>query len=336
MKTDMNTVGTNLEDRLAALMPGDPVPVPPEPRSESEISASWLGNPDEPLVSIICHTYNHEGFIEKALNGFLMQHTDFPFEIIVHDDASMDGTADVLRAYQSRFPNIIRLILQSENQFGKGVRPPNFTFPLAKGKYIALCEGDDYWIDRNKISKQAKFLEANPDYGLAYTDSLSFSEDGFLGRDFGGARRDLSKEELQKAPSIFTLTSMFRNALDVPVETNCVFYGDLFLWSRLGKFGRGKYMPDVLPSFYRVHAGGINSLIPLEQQYDRRLQTFAAIGSYYRRVGNRALEKYFLEEACNMSLLRNGISPKLAPLFKGLTTALRVVLGLFGFLRKKS
>lgn len=332
----MNTVDTNLEDRLAALKPGDPVPVPPEPRSESEIMASWLGNPDEPLVSIICHTYNHEGFIEKALNGFLMQRTDFPFEIIVHDDASVDGTADILRAYQSRYPNMVRLIIQTENQFGKGIRPPNFTFPMAKGKYIALCEGDDYWIDQNKISKQARFLEANPDYALVYTDSLSFSEDGFLGKDFGGARRDLSQEELKRSPSIFTLTTVFRNILDLPVEWNCVFYGDLFIWTRLGKFGRGKYMPDVLPSFYRVHQGGINSLVPLELQYARRLQTFAAISSYYRRVGNRELEKYFLDEVHKISFLSNGVSLKHAQFLSGLARGMRTVLGSIVSFRKKS
>ncbi len=332
----MKTVDSNLESRLANLKPGDAVPVPPEPRNENEIKESWCGNPDEPLVSIVCHTYNHERFIKKALDGFLMQRTDFPFEIIVHDDASIDGTADILKAYQSRYPSIIRLILQTENQFSQGVRPPNFTFPMAKGKYIALCEGDDYWIDQKKISRQTEFLEANLDYVLTYTDSISFTEGQFWGKDFGGARRDLTREELQKSPSIFTLTVVFRNVLDVPAEANCVFYGDLFMWTRLGSHGKGKYMSDVLPSFYRVHEGGINSLVPIDQQYARRIQTFAAISSYYRRVGNKELEKFFLREVRNISFFRMGISLKLMPLLRGLSVGFKAVFGVFGFLRKKS
>ena len=125
-----------------------------------------------PLVSICCITFNHEKYIGQTLEGFLMQKTNFPFEILIHDDASTDATASIIRAYEAKFPHIIKPIYQTENQFSKGIRSMYgvFNFPRASGKYIAMCEGDDYWIDENKLQSQADFLEQNKDYGLIHSD----------------------------------------------------------------------------------------------------------------------------------------------------------------------
>ena len=125
-----------------------------------------------PLVSICCITFNHEKYIDQTLEGFLMQKTNFSFEILIHDDASTDATADIIREYEAKYPNIIKPIYQTENQFSKGIRSMYgvFNFPRATGKYIAMCEGDDYWIDENKLQSQADFLEQNEDYGLIHSD----------------------------------------------------------------------------------------------------------------------------------------------------------------------
>ena len=99
-----------------------------------------------PLVSICCITYNHAPYIRQCLDGFMMQQTNFTFEVLIHDDASTDGTADIIREYESKYPDIIKPIYQTENQYSKGVKvSATFNFPRAKGKYIAMCEGDDYW-----------------------------------------------------------------------------------------------------------------------------------------------------------------------------------------------
>ena len=121
-----------------------------------------------PLVSISCITYNHAPYIRECLEGFLMQKTNFPFEILIHDDASTDGTADIIREYQTKYPDIIKPILQTENQYSKGIRgiSAKFNFPRALGKYIALCEGDDFWTDPKKLQIQFDFMEAHPDYSL--------------------------------------------------------------------------------------------------------------------------------------------------------------------------
>lgn len=120
-----------------------------------------------PLVSIVCITYNHEPFIRQCLDGFMMQKTNFKFEVLINDDASTDKTADIIREYETKYPDIIKSIYQTENQYSKGNHPWfDILFPITKGKYIALCEGDDYWIDPLKLQKQVDFLEKNPEYVL--------------------------------------------------------------------------------------------------------------------------------------------------------------------------
>ena len=115
-------------------------------------------------VTVICLTYNHVRYIRDALEGFVSQKADFLFEVIVHDDASTDGTADIVREYQARYPGIIRPVFQKENQYSRGVSiPKTFLFPLVRGEYVALCEGDDYWTDPRKLQKQVRALEACPD-----------------------------------------------------------------------------------------------------------------------------------------------------------------------------
>ena len=117
------------------------------------------------MVSVICTAYNHEKYIRDALEGFVMQKTNFKYEVIIHDDASTDKTADIIREYAAKFPNIIVPIFQKENQHSKKISITNtFIVPKIRGKYIAICEGDDYWTDQNKLQRQVDFLEANDEY----------------------------------------------------------------------------------------------------------------------------------------------------------------------------
>lgn len=123
------------------------------------------------LVSICCLAYNHELYIRDCLEGIMMQKTKFSFEVLIHDDASTDKTASIIRDFEAKYPDIIKPIYQTENQYskGKGVSR-RFQFSRVNGKYIAMCEGDDYWTDPFKLQKQVDFLEANEDYGLVYTE----------------------------------------------------------------------------------------------------------------------------------------------------------------------
>lgn len=124
------------------------------------------------MVSIRCSTYNHERYIRDALEGFVMQKTNFRFEAIVHDDVSTDGTAAIIREYAEKYPNIIKPIYETVNQYSKHDGSLNRIMNAhMHGKYIAVCEGDDYWTDPYKLQKQVDFLENNPEFTMVWHDA---------------------------------------------------------------------------------------------------------------------------------------------------------------------
>lgn len=165
---------------------------------------------NNPIVSVICCTYNHESYIRQCLEGFVKQKTNFAFEVLVHDDASTDKTADIIKEYETKYPDMIKPIYQVENQYSKGVGINSvFNYPRAKGKYIALCEGDDYWTDPLKLQRQVDFLDNNIDYGLCYSKAISYDENSKLYlKELGHDAKDL--KDLILKNKIVTLTVMFR------------------------------------------------------------------------------------------------------------------------------
>ena len=166
-----------------------------------------------PKVSISCVTYNHEPFLRECFDGFLMQQCDFEFEILVYDDASTDKTQEIITEYQSKHPGIFKPILQTENQWSKGVRGINvkFNFPRVKGKYIALCEGDDYWIDPLKLQKQVDFLEQNQEIGLVHTNYKILNENTSQLLTKKVLNRNNENEHYHKTGDIRFLTVLFRS-----------------------------------------------------------------------------------------------------------------------------
>lgn len=125
---------------------------------------------ERPLVSICCVTYNHAPFIRKCLDGFLMQETSFPIEILIHDDASTDGTDGIIMEYSEKYPDLFYPLFESENQYSLGHQNEMdfYNYRRARGKYIAYCEGDDYWTDPHKLQKQVDFMEFHPDYSVCF------------------------------------------------------------------------------------------------------------------------------------------------------------------------
>lgn len=127
------------------------------------------------MVSVYCLAYNHEKYIKDALEGFVMQKTNFKFEVIVHDDASTDGTADIIREYEKKYPDIIKPIYQTENQYSKKIKiASTYIFPKLRGKYVAVCEGDDYWNDENKLQIQVDILEEHKDYSACVHQTIRY------------------------------------------------------------------------------------------------------------------------------------------------------------------
>ena len=191
----------------------------------------------EPLVSVLCLAYNHEAYIRRTLDSFLSQQTDFPFEIIIHDDASTDGTAAVIREYAERYPEIVKPILQTENQYSKPDTPimKTFVYPAARGKYFAMCDGDDQFTDPSKLQRQADFLEAHPEYSMVlhrarlHREGEDPSSDRLYPED--GEDRDFSAEEIavHGAGRFATNSFMFRREI-------CETLPDCFFISGVGDY----------------------------------------------------------------------------------------------------
>lgn len=153
----------------------------------------------KPMVSIVCITYNHEPYIEKTILGFIKQECEFDYEIIIHDDASTDNTAEIVKKYEREYSNLIRGIYQTENQHSKGIRTLEIALKEAQGKYVALCEGDDYWNDSRKLAIQVDFLENNPAYSACVHSGYLAYEDGTIKRKMFRAfstEKDVSTEEI--------------------------------------------------------------------------------------------------------------------------------------------
>ena len=126
-------------------------------------------------VSIICAVFNHEKYIRQALDSFLCQKTDFKYEIVITDDASTDGSAAMIREYAEKYPDIIVPIFFEENMYSKNIPVvPEYAIPAARGEYLAFCEGDDYWTDPEKLSIQAAWLDAHPDYSACVHNTMNY------------------------------------------------------------------------------------------------------------------------------------------------------------------
>lgn len=267
-----------------------------ELKSEQAWIERW-GGKTEPLLSIVCLTYNHASFIRKTLESFLQQETDFPFEVIVHDDASTDTTAAIVADYAARYPSIIKPIYQTQNQFSLGVPFSTRLFARAAGKYIAYCEGDDYWTDPSKLQQQVDFLEQHRDYVITYHDAFMFNSKGIIQSPqlTGKLRKDATALELMQGRPISTLTVCFRNLIqELPPELLGVEVLDICWWSLLGAYGKGKFMAEISPAAYRVHEGGIFSMRSSKQRIHMAMHAHYCLARYYHRIGNNALYEYFL------------------------------------------
>lgn len=276
-------------------------------KSQEEVIKNWQGN--QPAVSICCITYNHESYIEEALNGFLIQETNFPFEIVIHDDASTDNTARIIKKYEKKYPAIFRPIYQTENQKSKyksGMNP-RFNFPRAKGKYLALCDGDDYWSDPYKLQKQVDFLEEHEEYGVVHGDCHFYYQKDKRWKH--NANKDLSNNiEIRNKEELFyrlvnadykirTATVLFRKSLweqRTPKVTNFLM-GDTPMWLDFSQVTQFKYFDEVY-AVYRLNEGSVTRQKSLHSKLKFQLSgcmmRFYYSEKYNYKVSNKIIKKY--------------------------------------------
>lgn len=257
------------------------------------------------LVSIICSTYNHELYISQCLDGFLMQKTTFSFEILVHDDASTDSTSEIIREYEQNHPQTIKPIYQTENQYSKKVDIfVKYQCSRAKGKYIAICEGDDYWIDPYKLQKQVDFLENCPEYAMVYTSSKVYDqskckiENSLIGREF--------KEfnDLLIINRIPTLTTCIRTHIimeytnDIKPEKQNWLMGDYPMWLWIAYHYRIKFFPEAT-TVYRDLPESASHSQNLQKQEKFALSVIDITTFYIKRFKTTPTKEYW--EAINSS-----------------------------------
>lgn len=236
---------------------------------------------DDIIVSVSCLAYNHEPYIRRCLDGILMQQTNFKFEILIHDDASRDSTAEIVAEYANRYSDIIKPIYQTENQYSKRISiSATYNWSRAKGKYIAMCEGDDYWTDPLKLQKQVDFLETNPEYSLVAggfvrknvisdeTETVIHTVNDITEEINGGF--DITIERWQKKWLVKTLTLLYRrDALDIDDFLKYQYKRDVHLIYLLLRSGRGFYMKEVL-GVYHMHPGGIYGMADVRNKMKTR------------------------------------------------------------------
>ena len=233
-----------------------------------------------PLVSIQCIVYNHEPYLRQCLDGFVMQKTNFAFEAIVHDDASTDDSAEIIREYAEKYPDIIKPIYEEENQYSKkqpGLIGRIMTSAMSpSSKYIALCEGDDYWTDPYKLQKQVDALEAHPECSICFGQVMMVSKEGdktpWLMPEKGiieegvCSLEDFTRLQFGKGYWVFHTSSFFYRKSILEGYQKALEngfgrfpYGDLPLILYSLTVGYGFYINELV-SCYRLMSGGYNSM----------------------------------------------------------------------------
>lgn len=223
----------------------------------------------EILVSIRCTVYNHEPFLRQCLDGFVMQKTNFRFEAIVHDDASTDNSASIIREYAEKYPEIIKPIYETENQYSKHDGSILRIMTAAcLGKYFAICEGDDYWTDPLKLQKQIDYLESHPQCTMVFGSAIEHWEDNFRpDKLFSEIEdRDYSGVELSDKWIVPTATIVYRREVfDAPltlqtVQSGRFFATDLPLCLSCAALGTIHAFSDVFSVYRRLPSGFMRSL----------------------------------------------------------------------------
>ncbi|MFD0701801.1 glycosyltransferase [Myroides pelagicus] len=287
---------------------------------------------NEIMVTISCVTFNHAEYIGKCLEGIMNQQCNFKFEVLIHDDASSDDTQKIIREYHEMYPLIIKPILQSKNQYSQGISPSvSFNFSRAKGKYIAICEGDDYWTDTLKLQKQVDFLESNPDYNLVYTDAQYYTQKtGNL--ELQRTQQIEGFEDLLVKNRIFTLTVCLRKSLlEEYLQTDYLDlkglpFGDYSIWLFAATRGKLKYMPFI-SSVYRIlnesasHSKDLNKMIDFEEAVNTCRMYF--LDKYYKGDKEKMKQKLLGSKA--FSIIRMSLVNEREDIFRKYISDLKYI-----------
>lgn len=270
---------------------------------------------NNPVVSIICLTYNQEKFVRDCLDGFLAQKTDFPFEILIYDDASTDSTPDIIKEYALKYPAVFKPTFYTANNYSQGLGFVGLYTGIkeARGKYVAYCEGDDYWTDPCKLQKQVACLEANPQYAICAHETCIKDNSG-SNRLFRDLHKDsfipLNRErytfEDALAGNLFHISSMMYRNKDIylPSWISRISACDMVLFKVLAREGDIYVMPEIM-SVYRDHSGSLTNsskeYSSVIRFYELSIKVLRLINRYWNREHQAMIypliSRYYVESA---------------------------------------
>lgn len=257
---------------------------------EAEIMARWT-RPEDEAISVVCVTFNHERFIDMALASFFSQQTSHPFEVLVRDDASTDATVDIVRRWQQRYPHILRLQALPLNTYSQGVPAGRSAIASARYPLVAICEGDDFWVEADKLERQARYLVDNPSWSAVTHNHFELDEAlGKLsvGRSFR-ARGFFNKDDLLQVQLVLWLhTLMVRKSLFElpPFNIQEGILGDQVLTAMLGAGGPVYYMGDFTASVARRNLASTYTPLSETSKQVKRIKTKRFIAQELQALGH--------------------------------------------------
>lgn len=273
---------------------------PTSPKKSGPIRLRSQSAGTQPLVTVLCMTFNQKDHLRECLDAILAQDVSFDVEVLIHDDASTDGTAELAREAEQDNPEIVRAILQTENLYSRNLKVRPLILPQARGKYIAYCDGDDVWRDPRKLAKQVEFLESNTDFVICYHGFQLIDENG---QDLPTPQRtkksrDLDSDALARAEAdILNGTLMHRNLpIEFPPEFSLAPNGDAFFPVLVAPNGKAKFLDDIVPLGYRQHGTAAWSAQTRSAKLKQSLQSHLQISAYLLRVGNTEAARHVMKK----------------------------------------
>lgn len=259
---------------------------------------------DKPKVAVFMVTYNHASFIEQAIEGVMMQQTNFPFKLFIGEDCSTDSTRKICLRYKEKYPDRIELLLNEKNIGGVANALRVYPACFAYGDYTAMCEGDDYWTDTLKLQKQVDFLEANPDFAICFHHTKVVYEDEsrepFL---FNSKQKEVTTfEDLARGNYIQTVSCVYRNGLfgEFPDWFHTLKLGDWILHLLNAQHGKIKFIDDVM-AVYRVHKGGAWGLTDWKITYAYAIEAIEICKKHFAPRGKKQFNHFLCTHSMKLS-----------------------------------
>lgn len=243
------------------------------------------------MVTIHCLVFNHEPYLRQCLDGFVMQKTDFKFDAIIHDDASIDGSATIIKEYAEKYPNIIKPIIETENQYSK--HDGTLTRIMNEhihGKYVAICEGDDYWTDPNKLQKQVDFLESHPDYTMCFHKVNIETDKDILAHQYDKLEeREYTSNEILEEWIVPTCSTLIRYDVckSKPLDNRFVC-GDIIWFLTAAKLGRLYCLPDIMGVYRRLSTGITMTILDKDNYVEKWISHYQAIEQHFPKAQKAA------------------------------------------------